>query len=149
MANSWDQLRQAGATARAMLVAAAAAEWSVTPAEITVERGVLKHAASGRSAKFGALAAKAAALPVPPNVAVKDAKDFHLIGQRLPRLDTPAKTDGTAQFALDVRLPDIVVAAVQRPLLFGATVRSLVPTAARAAPGAVDIAQIPTAPSVA
>src|SRR5260221_3819346 len=143
MANSWDQLRQAGATARAMLVAAAAAEWGVPAGEITVERGGLKHAASGRSAKFGALAAKAAAQPVPANVAVKDAKDFHLIGQRLPRPDTPAKTDGTAQFAIDVRLPDMVVAVVQRPLLFGATVRSPDATAARAVPRVVDVVQIP------
>ncbi len=143
MANSWDQLRQAGATARAMLVAAAAAEWNVPAAEITVERGVVKHAASGRSAKFGALAAKAAAQPVPANVAVKDAKDFRLIGHRVPRLDTHAKTDGTAQFALDVRLPDMVIAVVQRPPLFGATVRSLDPAAAKAVAGVIDVVQIP------
>ena len=97
MANSWDQLRQAGATARAMLVAAAAAEWRVPASEITVERGVVKHAASGRSAKFGALAAKAAAQPVPANVALKDPKDFHLIGHRVSRLDTPAKTAKTSR----------------------------------------------------
>src|SRR6202140_539276 len=147
-ANSWDQLRQAGATARAMLVAAAATEWRVPASEITVERGVVKHAASGRSAKFGALAAKAAAQPVPANVALKDPKDFHLIGHRVPRLDTHAKTDGTAQFALDVRLPDMVIAVVQRPPLFGATVRSLDPAAAKAVAGVVDVVQIPAGVAV-
>ncbi|HEX7969195.1 MAG TPA: molybdopterin cofactor-binding domain-containing protein, partial [Stellaceae bacterium] len=148
VANSWDQLRQAGATARAMLVAAAAADWNVPPAEITVERGVVKHAASGRSATFGALAGKAAAQPVPANVTVKDPKDFRLIGHRVPRLDTPAKTNGTAQFALDVKLPDMVTAVVQRPPLFGATVRSLDAAAAKAVPGVIDVVQIPAGVAV-
>ena len=148
VANSWDQLRQAGATARAMLVAAAAADWNVPPAEITVERGVVKHAASGRSATFGALAGKAAAQPVPANVTVKDPKDFRLIGHRVPRLDTPAKTNGTAQFALDVKLPDLVTAIVQRPPLFGAAVRSVDAAAANAVPGVIDVVQIPAGVAV-
>jgi isoquinoline 1-oxidoreductase beta subunit len=148
VANSWDQLRQAGATARAMLVAAAAAEWNVPTAEITVERGVVRHAGSGRSATFGALAAKAAALPVPANVSVKDPRSFRLIGQYVPRLDTPAKTNGTAQFALDVTLPEMVTTVIQRPPLFGATVRTLDDAAAKAIPGVLEVVQVPAGVAV-
>ncbi len=148
VANSWDQLRQAGATARAMLVAAAAADWSLPASEISVERGVVRHAASGRSADFGALAAKAAALPVPASVSLKDPRDFRLIGHYVPRLDTPAKTDGTAQFALDVALPEMVTAVIQRPPLFGATVRSLDATAAKAIPGVLEVVQVPAGVAV-
>ena len=111
MANSWMQLRHAGATARAMLVAAAATEWNVTPASLTVERGVVHHAPSNRQATFGALAGKASSLPVPNDVPLKDPKDFKLIGQKLPRVDIPAKTNGTAQFTIDVTFPDMLVAA--------------------------------------
>jgi isoquinoline 1-oxidoreductase beta subunit len=148
VANSWDQLRQAGATARAMLVAAAAAEWNVPAAEITVDRGVVRHAGSGRSATFGALATKAAALPVPANVSVKDPRSFRLIGQYVPRLDTPAKTNGTAQFALDVTLPEMVTTVIQRPPLFGATVRTLDAAAAKAIPGVLEVVQVPAGVAV-
>jgi isoquinoline 1-oxidoreductase beta subunit len=148
VANSWDQLRQAGATARAMLVAAAAADWNVPASAITVERGVVRHAASGRSANFGALAVKAAAQPVPASVPLKDSRDFRLIGQYVPRLDTPAKTNGTAQFALDVGLPDMVTAVIERPPLFGATVRALDAAAAKAIPGVLDVVQVPAGVAV-
>src|ERR1700731_3536286 len=102
MANSWMQLRNAGATARAMLVAAAAAEWNVPPASLTIERGVVRHPPSNRRATFGDLAAKAASQPVPDKAALKDPKHFKLIGQKLPRVDIPGKTNGTAQFTIDV-----------------------------------------------
>jgi isoquinoline 1-oxidoreductase subunit beta len=148
IANSWDQLRKAGATARAMLVAAAAADWQVPASEITVERGVVKHAGSGRSATFGALAAKAAALPVPADVSLKNPRDFRLIGQYVPRLDSAAKTNGTAQFALDVSLPEMVTTVIQRPPLFGAKVRTLDATAARAIPGVLDVVQVPAGVAV-
>jgi isoquinoline 1-oxidoreductase beta subunit len=148
VANSWDQLRKAGATARAMLVAAAAADWSVPAAEISVERGVVKHAGSGRSATFGALASKAAALPVPASVSLKNPRDFRLIGQYVPRLDSVAKTNGTAQFALDVSLPEMVTTVIQRPPLFGAKVRSLDATAAKAIPGVLDVVQVPAGVAV-
>jgi isoquinoline 1-oxidoreductase beta subunit len=148
VANSWDQLRKAGATARAMLVAAAAAEWNVPATAITVESGVVKHAGSGRSATFGALAAKAAALPVPASVSLKDPRDFRLIGHYVPRLDSAAKTNGTAQFALDVNLPEMVTTVIQRPPLFGATVRALDTTAAKAIPGVLDVVQVPAGVAV-
>jgi len=141
-ANSWMQLRQAGAAARAMLVAAAAAEWNVPAAEITVAKGVVSHK-SGKSATFGALAAKAGTMPVPAKVTLKDPKDFTLIGTRLPRLDSNDKTDGKAVYALDIRRPGMKTALVLRPPRFGGTVKSVDDKAARAVPGVVDVVTIP------
>jgi isoquinoline 1-oxidoreductase beta subunit len=143
MANSWMQLRNAGATARAMLVAVAAAEWNVPPASLTIERGVVRHAPSNRQATFGDLAAKAASQPAPDKVALKDPKDFKLIGQKLPRVDIPGKTNGTAQFTIDVTFPNMLVAVLQRPPLFGATAKSFDATATKAVPGVVDVLQVP------
>jgi isoquinoline 1-oxidoreductase beta subunit len=143
MANSWMQLRNAGATARAMLAAAAAAEWNVPPASLTVERGVVRHAPSNRQATFGDLVAKAASQPAPDKVALKDPKDFKLIGQKLPRVDIPGKTNGTAQFTIDVTFPNMLVAVLQRPPLFGATAKSFDATATKAVPGVVEVLQVP------
>jgi isoquinoline 1-oxidoreductase subunit beta len=143
MANSWMQLREAGGKARAMLVAAAAKEWKVPAADLTVERGVVYHAASKRQARFGALVKTAATLPVPEKVQLKDPKDFKLIGHAAPRVDAAAKSDGTAQFTLDVALPGMLVALLKRPPLFGATVKSFDPTAASAVPGVVKVVQVP------
>jgi isoquinoline 1-oxidoreductase subunit beta len=143
MANSWMQLRNAGATARAMLIAAAAAEWNVPPASLSVDRGVVRHAPSNRQATFGELAAGAASQPVPDKVALKDPKNFKLIGRKLPRVDVPPKTNGTAQFTIDVTFPDMLVAVLQRPPLFGATVKSFDATATRAVPGVVEVLEVP------
>jgi isoquinoline 1-oxidoreductase beta subunit len=143
MANSWMQLREAGGKARAMLVAAAAKEWKVPAADLTVERGVVYHAASKRQARFGALVKTAATLPVPEKVQLKDPKDFKLIGHAAPRVDAAAKSDGTAQFTLDVALPGMLVALLKRPPLFGATVKSFDPAAASAVPGVVKVVQVP------
>jgi isoquinoline 1-oxidoreductase subunit beta len=143
MANSWMQLRNAGATARAMLAAAAAAEWNVPPASLTVERGVVRHAPSNRQATFGDLVAKAASQPAPDKVALKDPKDFKLIGQKLPRVDIPGKTNGTAQFTIDVTFPNMLVAVLQRPPLFGATAKSFDAIGTKAVPGVVDVLQVP------
>jgi isoquinoline 1-oxidoreductase subunit beta len=143
MANSWMQLRKAGATARAMLVAAAAEQWNVAPASLVVERGVVSHAPSHRTATFGELAAKASGQPVPADVPVKDPKDFKLIGQKLPRVDLPGKTNGTAQFTIDVTFPGMLVALLQRPPWFGGTVKSFDATAAKRVPGVVEVVQVP------
>ncbi|MGH8072333.1 MAG: molybdopterin cofactor-binding domain-containing protein [Candidatus Entotheonellia bacterium] len=143
MANSWEQLRRAGAMARAMLVAAAAQEWGVPAAEITVERGVLSHARTNRRASFGDLALRAAALPPPADVKLKDAKDFALIGRRRPRVDSKAKTDGSAQFTLDVYLPDMLTALIARPPRFGAKVRSFDAAAALQVKGVTDVVPVP------
>jgi isoquinoline 1-oxidoreductase beta subunit len=148
MANSWEQMRRAGATARAMLVEAAAREWGVPAAEITVERGVVRHTPSGRRATFGQLAPKAAALSPPAQVPLKDPKDFKLVGQRLPRLDGVAKTDGSARFTLDFTLPGMLTALVARPPRFGATVKTFDATAARRVKGVRHVVQIPSGVAV-
>jgi len=143
MANSWSQLREAGAKGRAMLLAAAAKKWKVPEAELTTDKGVVYHAASKRKASYGSLSTKAAALPVPDKVTLKDPKDFKLIGRRQQRVDVPAKVDGTAQFTVDVAFPGMLVALLKRPPLFGATVKSFDPAAASAVPGVVKIVQVP------
>jgi isoquinoline 1-oxidoreductase beta subunit len=148
IANSYDQLRKAGATARAMLINAAAKEWGVDRAGITVEKGVVSHAASGRSATFGKLAPKAAGLPVPPDVPLKDPSRFTLIGTSVPRVDTTAKTTGRAQFALDMKLPGMLTAVIARPPVFGATVKSVDASAAQSVPGVVKVVQVPSGVAV-
>ena len=145
VANSWLQLRQAGATARAMLVAAAARTWNVPAAEVTVSEGVLAHA-SGKRASFGELAAAAARESVPADVKLKETSAFKLIGaqaKKLPRLDSKAKSTGTQQFAIDVMLPGMMTAVVLRPPRFGGKVASFDATRARAVDGVVDVVQIP------
>ncbi|CAN7536201.1 xanthine dehydrogenase family protein molybdopterin-binding subunit [Phyllobacterium sp. LjRoot231] len=143
IANSYEQLRKAGATARAMLVSAAAAEWNVPASEITVSKGRIKHAASGKESGFGALAAKAAMQTPPAEPKLKDPKDFVLIGQELPKLDTLSKTNGTAVFTLDVTADDMLYAVVEHPAHFGATVKSFDDSEARKVPGVVDVKQVP------
>jgi isoquinoline 1-oxidoreductase beta subunit len=143
MANSWTQLREAGGKARAVLVAAAAQEWSVPVGEITVEKSMVHHAGSKRQASFGSLVGRAAKLPVPDTVVLKQPKDFTLIGHAPPRVDVPSKVDGTAQFTLDVTMPGMLVALLKRPALFGSVVRSFDPAAALAVPGVVKVVQVP------
>jgi isoquinoline 1-oxidoreductase beta subunit len=148
IANSFEQLRKAGAAARAMLVAAAAQAWGVPAAEITVAGGKIAHDKSRKSGSFGQFAAAAAKLPVPTEVKLKDPKDFKLIGRELPRVDSAAKSNGTAQFALDVRLPGMLTAVVARAPLFGATVKSFDPAKAKAVPGVRQVVQIPSGVAV-
>jgi isoquinoline 1-oxidoreductase beta subunit len=150
IANSWEQLRKAGATARAMLVAAAAADWKVPAGEITVENGLVRHAGSKREVTFGELAPKAAAVTPPANVPLKDPKSFRYIGRAapLPRLDAADKSRGTASFTQDVQLDGMLTAVVAHPPLFGATVKGFDPAKAKAVPGVVDVVQIPTGVAV-
>src|ERR1700722_1240242 len=143
MANSWAQLREAGAKARAMLLAAAAKQWQVPVADLTVEKGIVYGAGKKRQATFGALVKTAATLPVPETVKLKDPKDFKLIGRVAPRVDAAAKSDGTAQFTIDVAMPGMLVALLKRPPLFGATVKSFDAAAAAAVPGVVKVVQVP------
>lgn len=148
IANSWQQLREAGATARAMLVSAAAAQWKVPPAELTVSEGEVLHRASGRKASFGQLATAAAQQPVPASVPLKDPKDFKLIGKHVPRKDSVAKTDGTAKFTQDVFLPGMLTAVVAHPPRFDATVKSFDASKAKAVKGVVDVVRIPSGVAV-
>jgi isoquinoline 1-oxidoreductase beta subunit len=143
MANSWQQLREAGATARALLVSAAAKQWHVSESELRIERSVVYHDASARKATFGALVKTASALPVPAHVTLKDPRQFTLIGTRPARVDVPAKCDGTALFSLDVTMPGLLVALLARPPLFGATVASFDAAPVMAVPGVVKVVQVP------
>jgi len=148
ISNSWEQLRKAGAGARAMFVQAAANKWNVPVGEITVKDGVLTHG-SGKSATFGDLLADAAKVPPPTDAKLKDPKTFTLIGtDRVRRKDAQAKSDGTARYTQDVRLPDMLTAVVAHAPLFGAKVESLDAVEARKVPGVVDVFEIPTGVAV-
>ncbi|MFT0631349.1 molybdopterin cofactor-binding domain-containing protein [Pseudomonas sihuiensis] len=142
MANSWEQMRNAGATAKAMLVAAAAQRWSVPASEISVSQGVVSHAGSGRSAGFGELVEAAASLPVPEQVQLKDPKDFKLIGKlELRRKDSTDKTDGSAIFTQDFKLPGMLVAMVAYPPRFGGVPRSVDSSKAKAVRDVVEVVE--------
>ncbi|HLY53834.1 MAG TPA: xanthine dehydrogenase family protein molybdopterin-binding subunit [Steroidobacteraceae bacterium] len=144
VANSWQQLREAGAAARAMLVAAAARYWSVPAAEVTVSEGVIAHAASRRKATLGELAGLAAKEPVPASVKLKDPSGFRIVGrEKLPRLDAKAKSSGQQQYAIDVMLPGMMTALVMRPPRFGGKVKSFDASKAKAVAGVVDVVEIP------
>ncbi|TVR08670.1 MAG: xanthine dehydrogenase family protein molybdopterin-binding subunit [Salinarimonadaceae bacterium] len=148
IANSFTQLRKAGAAARAMLVSAAASEWGVPEGEVTVERGRIRHAASGRESGFGAFAARAAALPVPENPVLKTPDRWNYIGKTAPRLDARAKTTGRALYSFDVRRPGMLTAMVARPPRFGARLVRFDDRQARAVAGVVEVAAIPTGVAV-
>ncbi len=143
MANSFEQMRKAGAAARAMLVQAAAERWQVPAAEISVKDGVARDL-GGNQAGFGALAEAAAALPVPEEVTLKDPSAFRLIGNpELRRKDSAGKIDGSARFTQDVQLPGMLTALVIHPPRFGAEVRSYDPTPALAMDGVEQVVQVP------
>jgi isoquinoline 1-oxidoreductase beta subunit len=144
LANSYLQLRRAGAAARQMLVGAAAERWKVPAGEIAVRDGVLSHSATGAEATFGALAADAARQPVPEEPRLKDPADFRLIGTRLPRKDSLPKIEGNARFTQDVTLPRMLTALVLHPPRFGARARTFDPTPALAAPGVTDVIRMET-----
>ncbi len=144
MANSWEQFRRAGATARAMLVQAAASQWRVKPAEITVSKGVISHAASGKSAGFGQFAAAAAKLPVPNDVTLKQPSAFTLIGKdkATPRVDIAGKVNGSTKFTIDIYEPDMLTVLVARSPRFGGRVASFNAAQALRVKGVVAVKQI-------
>jgi isoquinoline 1-oxidoreductase beta subunit len=117
---AWEPMRRAGATARVMLIAAAGRQWDVDASECRADNGEVVHDASGNKLAYGELVDAAAALPVPAEVALKDPRDFRLIGKPMRRLDSPGKVDGSTQYGIDVRLPDMKVATVAAcPVLGG------------------------------
>lgn len=140
--DGWDKLRIAGAQVREMLASAAAAQWNVDRAQVRPGNGVVTGP-GGRKASFGELAARAASMPVPEKPPMKDPKDFRIVGKRTRRLDTPAKTNGTATFGIDVRLPGMVYAALEQSPVIGGTVKSFDASKAKAMPGVIDVVQIP------
>jgi isoquinoline 1-oxidoreductase subunit beta len=145
---AWQPLRQAGATARTMLLSAAAKKWKVEPASCRAERGEVIHAASGRRIKYGALATDAAKLPVPENVALKPSKDFKLIGTPAKRLDAPAKVNGTAVYGIDARPPGVKIATLAQSPVFGGRVKSVNDAAAKAVKGVRQIVRLDDAVAV-
>jgi len=140
--NSQSYLRQAGATARAMLVSAAAQSWKVPASEITVSNGVISHAASGKQSGFGALAALAAKQTVPAEVPLKDPSAWHIIGQSKTRIDIPASVNGTQLYGIDVSLPGMLYAAIAQSPVFGGKVASFDASAVTGKRGILNVLPI-------
>ena len=145
---AWKPLREAGATARIMLVAAAAKRWDVDPKSCRAQDGEVAHVPTGRRLKYGELAAEAAKMPVPAGVTLKAPEDFKLIGTPAKRLDAPAKVNGTAVFGIDVHPPGVKVATLVQSPVFGGRVKNLDDTAAKAVKGVRQIVRLDDAISV-
>ena len=145
---SYDSLRQAGATARAMLLNAAAAEWGVPVGRLETRQGTISDPVAGRSASYGEFAAAASRQPVPADVALKSPDRFRLIGKDHKRLDSELKVTGAAGFGLDVRRPDMRYAVVARPPVFGATLASFDAGRAEAMPGVHKVKRVPSGVAV-
>ncbi len=139
---TYQPLREAGARARAMLLAAAAQRWGVEVNELSTDDG--KVLRGGKSLSYGALADAASKLPVPEKVTLKDPASFRYLGKPQKRLDSPMKVDGSAKFGIDVRLPGMLFAVIARPPVVGAKLLKLEDTAARAVPGVVDVKEVPS-----
>lgn len=137
---SYEILRKAGASARAMLTGAAAQTWGVEPSACSTQSGMVSHA--NHRLGYGALAVKAASQPVPENPPLKDPKDFRILNTRVHRLDTPSKVNGSAEFGIDVRMPGMLFATIERAPVFGGKVQSLDATAAKAIPGVRHVVQL-------
>ena len=148
IANSFEQMREAGAVARAMLVSAAARQWSVSEDDISVSQGMVKHSASGRQASFGELAEAAGNEPVPETVLLKDPEDFQLIGKGVSRKDSSDKIDGSAVFTQDIQLPGMLTALVAHPPRFGARLKAFDAAAAKAVGGVRHVVKIPNGVAV-
>jgi isoquinoline 1-oxidoreductase subunit beta len=145
---AWQPMRQAGATARTMLVAAAAKRWSVDPVSCHTRSGEVLHAPTGRRIKYGELAAAAAHLPVPENVELKRPRDFKLIGTPAKRLDAPSKVNGTAVYGIDVRPPSVKIATLAQSPVFGGRVKNVDDAAAKAVKGVRQIVRLDDAIAV-
>jgi isoquinoline 1-oxidoreductase beta subunit len=146
--NQWHGLREAGAVAREMLIAAAAAQWKVDPATCTVARATIIHASTGRTLAFGAVASAAAKLPPPASVRLKDPKDFTVIGRPMRRVDSPDKVNGSTQFGIDVKVPGMKFAAVHTCPELGGTLGGVDDAKARLVPGVVDVLRLGNAVAV-
>ncbi|HEY0293084.1 MAG TPA: molybdopterin cofactor-binding domain-containing protein [Hansschlegelia sp.] len=137
--SDWTRLRQAGATARVMLVGAAAKQWGVDPATCHVERGVIHHDESGRTLGFGDVASAAAGEPIPTEVKLKEQSEFKLLGTNAKRIDTPSKVDGTAVFGIDAKVPDMKFGTLALVPTKGGRLVRMDEAAARRTPGVRDV----------
>jgi isoquinoline 1-oxidoreductase subunit beta len=137
--HSWERLRKAGATARQMLMEAAAKKWNVPLTSISTDTGTVIHAESGKKATYGSLASEAALLPVPTEVKLKHKKDFKIIGQPITNVDNMDMFMGKPLYGIDFYREGMLLAMIQRPKSFGMKVKSVDATAAKASPGIVDV----------
>jgi isoquinoline 1-oxidoreductase beta subunit len=145
---AWQPLRQAGATARTMLIAVAAKRWNVDPASCHAQSGVVHHEETRRRARYGDLAAEAATMPVPDKVVLKRPEDFRLIGTPAKRLDTPEKINGTALYGIDVRPPGVKIATLAQSPVFGGRLKSIDERAAKGVKGVHQIVRLDDAVAV-
>lgn len=145
--SEYDRLRQMGASAREMLIAAAAKQWGVKPSACRAEKGKVVHK-SGKKLTYGKLAKKAAAMPVPKDVKLKDPSKYTILGSPTPRLDTPQKVNGSAMFGMDVSVPGMLTAVIAHPPVFGAKVKSVKDDKAKSVPGVKAVAQVPSGVAV-
>jgi isoquinoline 1-oxidoreductase beta subunit len=139
---SWDPLRKAGASAREMLIGAAAQKWGVDRSQCRAENGVVINTATNARLRYGSLAEAAAQFPVPANITLKDPKQFRIIGTSPKRLDTPDKVDGRTQFGIDVRVPGMLYASLMRCPVFGGKVADFDAAKAKAIPGVKQVVPI-------
>ncbi len=146
--SEYDRFRKMGAMARIMLIAAAAQSWNVDPQTCRAQKGFVIHTPTGRRASYGSLAQAASQIAPPTDIPLKDPKDFTLVGKPVHRLDTPSKTNGTAQFGLDVYIPGMLTAVVARAPVFGGKVVSFNADHAQAIPGVVNVVQVPSGVAV-
>jgi isoquinoline 1-oxidoreductase beta subunit len=139
--DGWEKLRVAGAQVREMLLSAAAARWGVDKDKLKADKGVITGP-GGKKATYGELAEAASRMPVPEKPAIKDPKDFKIVGKRVKRVDTPAKVNGTAQFGIDVKLPGMVYATIVQCPVIGGKVKSFDASKAKAVAGVQDVVQV-------
>ena len=139
---TWDPMRKAGATAREMLISAAALTWGVPRSSCTADSGQVKHAASNRVLTYGELASKAGALPIPADVPLKQSKDYKIVGQRLRRVDSPAKVTGGAVFGIDLHIPGMKYAVLSRCPVVGGKVSSFDDKDSKKVPGVNYVGKI-------
>src|SRR5213594_2443074 len=145
--SAFEQFREAGAAARAMLIAAAAQQWNADPETLRTESGAVLDR-TNRKLTYGRLAEAAAKMTPPAKVALKDPKTFKLIGKPVKRLDTAEKVNGEAVFGIDVKLPEMLTAVVARPPIFGAKMKSFDDSRARSMPGVRKIVAVPSGVAV-
>jgi isoquinoline 1-oxidoreductase subunit beta len=139
--DAWMKLREAGASARTVLVGAAADTWKVPASECTATNGMVMHK-SGKKLAYGALVGKAATMKMPEKVALKDSKDWKVIGKQKARIDTPAKVYGKAQYGIDVKKPGMLIASLAQAPVIGGKVVKVNDAKAKAVKGVVGVVQI-------
>ena len=140
----WQSLRMAGATARHMLIAAAAEQWQVPASEITTDAGMLHHKGSGKTLGYGEVASAAAKMEVPEEVALKNVKDFKIIGSSRKNVDGPKIVTGKPLYGLDIQKEGMLIAMIAHPPAFGLTLKSFDASEAKSMPGIKDVFQIKT-----